>query len=178
MRAQMLRHKARQLHRQTRPVSMMEMAMDGVRRAWYPRQRTSSRKPSCGASAANSNRRAWQGQETRSRCNKLCAGKKKLGATIHALAAPERSTRSVTGRKLRPNRGAPSLSRFLHRACPERSRRDRDFDFLGHGNRCENPCPSKKRRDKGEHHHFLMALKVISFAGLPVSCFHSVNSVA
>ena len=69
---------------------------DIVRRAWSQLPPTIWKKPSCAASAANWNRRAWPEPATCSRFSKSFAGRKKWAATILAPAAPARNSRSAT----------------------------------------------------------------------------------
>ena len=80
--------------------SMAGTATDGVLRRWFRLRPTNWKKPSCAASAANWNRRAWLAPETRRRCSRSCVGRKKWGGTILALAGQGRSTRSATALRL------------------------------------------------------------------------------
>ena len=75
---------------------------DIVRRVWSQLPPTNWKKPSCAASAANSNRRAWPAPAKCSRCSKLFAARKKWAATIPAPAAPARNSRSATERDALP----------------------------------------------------------------------------
>ena len=100
-RARADRRRARQLGRGRSPASrrsMVAMATEGVRREWFRLRPTNWKKPSCAASAASWNRRAWPARATRSRCSRSCAARKKLDATILAPAGQARNTRSATGR--------------------------------------------------------------------------------
>src|SRR5208282_4591475 len=71
---------------------------DIVRRGWWQHPLTTWKKPSCGASVASWNRRAWLGVVTLRLCNKWCARRKKWAVTILAHAARGRNSRSATGR--------------------------------------------------------------------------------
>src|SRR5271155_5351665 len=73
---------------------------EAVRRAWLRLPPTIWKRPSCAASAANSNRRAWQEPATCSQFNKSFAVRRKWAATILAPAVPARNSRSATGRDL------------------------------------------------------------------------------
>src|ERR1035437_1444019 len=99
---------------------MTEMATDGVRRAWYLPRPTNWKKPSCAASAANLNKRAWPARGTRSPCSRSCAGRKKWGGMTLALAVRGRSTKSVTGRRKvgrrQKRRCQQRLLRLAHRS--------------------------------------------------------------
>src|SRR5579872_1024152 len=124
MRAQVVRHRAAQQGRRRGREfrrNTAGMATDGVLRAWSRRRLTNWKKPSCAASAANSNRRAWLAPETHSKCSRWFAGRKKWGETILAPAGQERNIRSATAREARLT-GAPSLSRFV--------RQGGAFDFM------------------------------------------------
>src|SRR6202140_4955961 len=116
MRARVVRLRARRLGKgrgRVHPDSRMEMVTEDVHRAWCPRLLTNSKKLLCGASAANSNRHVWQAQETRNPCNKSCAARRRLVATILALAGQGRNIRSATGREARRRFGCPILVAFF-----------------------------------------------------------------
>ena len=106
------------------PAQHGRMATEGVLRGWFRLRPTNWKKPSCAASAANWNRRAWPEPATRRRCSRSCAARKKWGATILALAGQGRNSRSATGLN-RPRGGvASSLALSLRRVeAPDRSSR-------------------------------------------------------
>src|ERR1017187_6650336 len=108
---------------------MTEMATDGVRRAWYLPRPTNWKKPSCAASAANLNKRAWPARGTRSPCSRSCAGRKKWGGLTLRLFLPVREQRCVVLRDVRPCVHAELLRGYVD---PAR----RTFDLAKVTDRC------------------------------------------
>src|SRR5579863_8231789 len=76
--------------------SVAAMETESVLRGWCRLPPTNWKKPSCAESAANWNRPAWPAPETRSRCNRWSADRRKLGGTILATAGQGRNLRSAT----------------------------------------------------------------------------------
>ena len=97
-----------------RPRHMVLTATADVHRGWCRPLPMNSKKPSCAASAANSNRHAWLARATHNPCSKSCAARKRSGGTIHVPAGQERNTRSATGRNWKSR--CPILVRGILRA--------------------------------------------------------------
>src|SRR5579863_5504471 len=95
---------------------MVETATDGVPRRWFRHRRMNSKKPSCGASGANWNKRAWPALATRRRCSKSFEGRIRWDATIPAHADQGRNIRSATARRPSQNRWAARVLRSLARS--------------------------------------------------------------
>ncbi len=73
---------------------------DIVRRGWSQLPPMTWKKPSCAASAANSNKRAWPEPAMCSQCSRSFADRKKWAATILVPAAPARNSKSATAREV------------------------------------------------------------------------------
>jgi len=106
------RQRRERQNRKSRRIAAAETGTVVVLRNWSQLLPMNWKKPSCAASAANWNRRAWLEAGKRRRCSRSCAVRKKSAATILVLADPARSTRSATGRNQRYP-GCPTLVAFF-----------------------------------------------------------------
>lgn len=149
-------------------------AMASALRAWCQLLLTNWKKSLGAASAASSILLAWPARETRRKCSRWSADRKRSGGTILATAGPGRNLRSATeprrtSRVPHPSRGFCERVGFL--ICGR--------NYFVVVNKEVKILTLSLQKPEGEGWGTrLYFLNVISLADLFVSCFQSANSVA